>query len=447
VHIDAGSLYFVATPDTSKIASRSSAADGVVVSELSAPATIQSTVTVVNGGGRDASVTVTVRVLDSNDVVVASTTSTAGSVVPSGGTAIVVPPVRQIVNASLWTVQTPHLYNVVCSIVDTQTGQVLDYVNTTIGVRSATWKVDTGFHLNGENVKIRGFCNHDDFTAVGMALPDRIWLLRAMQQRGVGANAWRTSHNNYRGSVYDIADATGTLIYDENRDLRASAVGAMAKMLKAHRNHPSIVAYSLCNEGECNWGKNATGKTAGTSWKHNRTIFGMFRNITKELDPTRAISANMWAEYGPGSLTDFLDVQGISHAPLSEIQQITQLAQKRPLIASECCSCQSERGFDQGTLPPTGRPSNLTAGKDYPSFNGDCLQQQVNTTDSLPYVAGSMIWTFGDYIGESLVWCSRFGWVPKGRCAMVCCVVAEQRKPVVGCKPSATPTRSHVVHC
>jgi beta-galactosidase/beta-glucuronidase len=274
VHIDAGSLYFVATPDTSKISSRSSSisssssssAESVVVSELSAPTIIHSTVAVVNDGAGEASVSVTVRVLDSNDVVVASTTSTAVGVAPHGGTAVVIPPVRRIDNASLWTVQTPHLYNVVCSISDTQTGQVLDSVNTTIGVRSATWKVDTGFYLNGENVKIRGFCNHDDFTAVGMALPDRIWLLRAMQQRGVGANAWRTSHNNYRASVYDIADATGTLVYDENRDLRASALGAMAKMLKAHRNHPSIVAYSLCNEGECNWGKNATGTTSGTSF-------------------------------------------------------------------------------------------------------------------------------------------------------------------------------------
>ena len=103
-------------------------------------------------------------------------------------------------------------------------------------------------------------------------------------------------------------------------------------------------------------------------------------------------------------MTDFLDVQGISHAGLAELQQIEQLAQKRPLIASECCSCQSERGFDHGTLQPAGFPYNGTAGKNYPSFNGDCLQQQVNLTDSMPSVAGSMIWTFGDYIGESLAW-------------------------------------------
>jgi hypothetical protein len=34
------------------------------------------------------------------------------------------------------------------------------------------------------------------------------------------------------------------------------------------------------------------------------------------------------------------------------------------------------------------------------AFNGDCLQQVVNLSDSLPYVAGSLVWTLGDYIGE-----------------------------------------------
>lgn len=103
----------------------------------------------------------------------------------------------------------------------------------------------------------------------------------------------------------------------------------------------------------------------------------------------------MWGEYGPGSLTDFLDVQGISHPNMPEIDAIRALKQQRPLIASECCSCQSERGEDQGTVISGGYPSGGLVGKSYPGFNGDCLQQQVNMTDSLPYVAGSMVWTLG----------------------------------------------------
>jgi len=36
-----------------------------------------------------------------------------------------------------------------------------------------------GFALNGEHFKIRGFCDHNNFAVVGMAVPDRVNLFRA----------------------------------------------------------------------------------------------------------------------------------------------------------------------------------------------------------------------------------------------------------------------------
>jgi hypothetical protein len=44
-------------------------------------------------------------------------------------------------------------------------------------------------------------------------MPDRISLLRVMQTRAVGGNAWRMSHNNYRDGVYDLLDATGVVVW------------------------------------------------------------------------------------------------------------------------------------------------------------------------------------------------------------------------------------------
>lgn len=77
------------------------------------------------------------------------------------------------------------------------------------------------------------------------------------------------------------------------RGRRVSGLQAMEKMIKAHRNHPSIFAYSLCNEGECDMhGQDTPGKPG--SGKRNQTVYAMFRNLTKKLDPTRAISANMY---------------------------------------------------------------------------------------------------------------------------------------------------------
>ena len=76
----------------------------------------------------------------------------------------------------------------------------------------------THFKLNEEPVHIRGFSHHSDFGAVGGAVPDRLNLFRANALRSVGGNTWRTSHNPYRPAVYDILDATGVLVWDENRD-------------------------------------------------------------------------------------------------------------------------------------------------------------------------------------------------------------------------------------
>ena len=98
--------------------------------------------------------------------------------------------------AKLWSVQQPALYTVVAAIEDASSGAALDGVNATIGVRTIEWKVEDGFYLNGQNIKLRGFCHHDDFTGVGMAMPDRVWLFRAMQSRGAGSNAWRSKNPN-----------------------------------------------------------------------------------------------------------------------------------------------------------------------------------------------------------------------------------------------------------
>ena len=58
---------------------------------------------------------------------------------------------------------------------------------------------------------MRGACNHESFTGVGAALPGRVDLLRVQQMRGVGMNAWRTSHNPPEPALLDIADRLGVL--------------------------------------------------------------------------------------------------------------------------------------------------------------------------------------------------------------------------------------------
>ena len=91
-------------------------------------------------------------------------------------------PVR---NAELWSVARPYLYTL---RVSTDSG---DSYNASVGIYSPRWTGDQGFFLNEQHVKIRGFCNHESFGGVGMAIPDRVNLFRAQALRSVGGNGWR----------------------------------------------------------------------------------------------------------------------------------------------------------------------------------------------------------------------------------------------------------------
>ena len=195
MHLDAGLLYFPAVVQLN---------DSTAAGET-ALATLQPSVGVTNdstAGGAALGVTVAVQLMDATGSQIGAQVTTNTTAKPGGVTTLVMPPSLVVRNATLWSIQNPYVYTIQMRVSETKTGLLLDAVNTTVGVRVARFDAQKGFFLNGQNVKLRGFCHHDDFTGVGMAMPDRAWLLRAMQSRGVGANSLRTSHNNYRTAVY-----------------------------------------------------------------------------------------------------------------------------------------------------------------------------------------------------------------------------------------------------
>ena len=49
-----------------------------------------------------------------------------------------------------------------------------------IGIRDFTWTHHGGLFVNGAHVKIRGMCDHNDFTGVGMAVRERFAFVVAM---------------------------------------------------------------------------------------------------------------------------------------------------------------------------------------------------------------------------------------------------------------------------
>lgn len=316
----------------------------------------------------------------------------------------------------LWSNKAPNLYTMTASLVDAR-GATVDSVSTDVGFRFYRFDADTGFHLNGESVNLRGFSDHNDMGGVGSAVPARLNLYRGQMVRAVGGNNWRMSHNPGDPAVYRILSHLGVFVWDENRDYGPFQVEDMRAMVRRDRNHPSVVIWSFCNEIEC------LEQTEETS--------RAFRKAAKAADPSRPVSANLLHDSSSTILYN-LDVVGVSHEstmpypwtpidggwydPRYSFDWFHEHHPSVALVSSESSSCSTQRGENVG---------NLSTGAFSPVFNADCLSKYLcppNTTKSAtgctqswtmayndagvkkPFLAGTLgIWTLFDYRGRCLL--------------------------------------------
>lgn len=304
--------------------------------------------------------------------------------VSSGETAVARTDMK-LSNVELWSSARPYLYILQTEVMSGS--QLMDAVNTTVGFRRTQWDADTGFYLNDMPFKWRGFCDHNDFTGVGVAVPDRINLFRAQTLRAVGGNSWRMSHNPPIPILLDILDRLGVVVWDENRQFGNNSVWVdnQRDMIRRDRNHPSVVIWSFCNEGGCM-------QTSGTA---PMEVGNQFKKASKEEDPTRPVTANMSGGYGNG-LTLVIEVQGFSHKNGHAFDPFHEKFPSKPMVGSECCSCRTQRGED---VANKSKPN-------FGNFNGDCDSSQNGDEFNRKFVAGSMVWTLFDYYGEP----TPYGW-------------------------------------
>ena len=97
-----------------------------------------------------------------------------------------VSPTKQL---QLWSVARPFLHVAQVQVhIGGPTGQVVDNINITFGVRNVRLDANTGLYLNNEHLKMRGYCDHSSFGGVGSAVPDRVQLFHAQALRAAGGN-------------------------------------------------------------------------------------------------------------------------------------------------------------------------------------------------------------------------------------------------------------------
>lgn len=361
---------------------------------LSAVATVENADTAAVAAGVYVAFTLVER---ETGAVVGAATSATLAAIPAGGSADA-SAVITVASPSIWSARSPDLYTVIAEVTAAKGAQIIDSVNVTHGFRTLVFSGadDTpSCALNGDAFKWRGFCDHDNFAVVGMAVPDRIKLFRAQMSRAVGGNSRRTSHNPPDPFMLDVYDALGTLVMDETRQFNAlnSSVDALAALVRRDRNHPSVAMWSFCNEAACE----VAGAQLGAP---------LMNAAARTIDGTRPTAANTPGWHGkyppwvptPDLLTANIDIQGFSHTSAGANNAAIQFHKQnstKPTFGSECCSCNTMRDEDVGCESSNGR--SLCVQK---SFSADCAQAQTSVYDNPEFVVGTMVWTLFDYLGE-----------------------------------------------
>ena len=162
----------------------------------------------------------------------------------------------KIADPVLWDVDNPHLYSVEIE------GETFRY-----GIRTVSFHPDgRGFQLNGRRVALNGVCLHHDLGVLGAAYNHKAMKRRLAKLKEAGVNAIRCAHNEEDPDFLDLCDELGLLVKDEIFDCWRH-VGVAGKRqngynklfeewherdvrawVRADRNHPSVIMWSLGNE-------------------------------------------------------------------------------------------------------------------------------------------------------------------------------------------------------
>ena len=289
----------------------------------------------------------------------------------------------EVASPVLWSVEDPKLYRLETTV--ESAGAAVDTYSTPFGIRSLRFDVNQGFFLNDKPVKLKGTCNHQDHAGVGAALPDRIQYYRVERLKDMGSNALRTSHNPPTPELMDACDQLGLLVMCETRmmDSTPEGLSQLERMVRCHRNHPSIVIWSVGNEEP----------EQGT--ERGARIEATMKRIVKANDDSRPITQAMNYGWGGNGATKVQDVQGFNYNE-DRIDPFHKDWPELPMVGTETGSTVSTRGiYFNDKQKGYVRAYDL----EHPSW-AQLAEVWWKFYDERPFLAGGFAWTGFDYRGE-----------------------------------------------
>ncbi len=305
----------------------------------------------------------------------------------------------RIPSAQLWHFDHPFLYDLDVELRDLA-GKEVDSLHDHFGVRTVEIR-DEKLYLNGEAVRLIGISRHEDSPWEGLAETRGTWSHDYDEMKKLGVVLMRPVHYPQLQAILDYCDRNGILLIPEiplwqfdrtqlgNPEVRELAKKMFQEMVDEDFNHPSIFAWSVCNECDIH-------SPEGIEYVRQ------MRDWEKSLDPDRLFTfaddllpAVQDATKSASRYTDLLmwnQYFGTWHGPASSlpgvIEHIHATFPDKMVIVSEF-----------------GAASIFAAN----SGEGDKLRSRI-IRDQLAefakhdWIAGALFWCYQDYRSHRNLW-------------------------------------------
>ncbi len=298
----------------------------------------------------------------------------------------------QLHEPKVWGIDHPNVYRMTAEIVDASK-KLLDRHSDTFGIRKIEIR-DRHLFVNGEPVRLTGLARHEESLWEGLAETPGTMRHDYDDMKSLQVTLTRPVHYPQNPFILDYADRHGILLIPEiplwqfsesqlsDPHVIALAKQQMTEMIEQAGNHPSIFAWSVCNE--C-----ATGTPGGVAY------FRTMREFINQLDPGRYVSYaddNLpklsKADESAANDADFLMMNqyfGSWHGPESELSEsldkVDRMFPKKMMIISEFglpgIFARDEEDADRKRIK--------------------VIQDQMPELARRDWIAGAILWCYQDY--------------------------------------------------
>ena len=294
-------------------------------------------------------------------------------------------------NPHLWNgVKDPYLYKTLTIL--KRNGKEIDLVEENIGLRYFYIDPDKGFFLNGEHLKLKGVCRHQDWDSIASALTEINHLTDFAFFKEMGVNALRLAHYPQAKFMFQEADRSGFIVWEEipfvggyvnSQAFEDNLKLQLKELIFQNYNHPSICFWGLFNEIRGDF----------------ESILAELNDLAHQLDPSRMTTVASNEEGDFNFITDLVAMNKYFGWYYNKVEDFETYFDKWHATNHEAKIGLSEYGAGAGISQHVGQ--FVPEDNPRPSSRGPWHPEEKQTAIHLAHI--KMI-TERDYIWGSFIW-------------------------------------------